>query len=206
MPRHPPNALNLLENGPYNTDERNHRDRITKHRERTLDMFAPINRGHGRAELLSPCQTRRTAFCITRSTVCTHGTQSRDVNPGTKLNVIQPSKIPVGLDVGAPKDARHTNEGWFRKVCIVPDIDQSRRAKAAMNTCTPIEKAHDWPGLCKSQRYPALPDRTSQQTARSHSNRQVQPIVRGSFLFTMFNTGEPVIIRRRRIRQNSGLC
>lgn len=61
-----------------------------------------------------------------------------DTRPGIKLNAIQPSKIPVGLDVGAPKDARHTNEGWFRKVCIMPDIDQCRRAKAALNTQYPV--------------------------------------------------------------------
>ena len=96
MPRHPPNALNLLENAPCYTDQRN-------------------PEGY-QGRVKAP----RTAFCINPfGKPRTHGTFVPDLSPERQLNAIQPSKIPAGLDVGAPKDARHTNGGWFRKVCII---------------------------------------------------------------------------------------
>ena len=58
-------------------------------------------------------------------------------NPGTKLNAIRPSKIPDGLDVGAPKDATTPSGAGSGRSVSLPDIDQNRRAKAVMNTHTP---------------------------------------------------------------------
>ena len=58
-------------------------------------------------EVQPAMRSQKTAFCITRFKRSTYGTQFRDANPGTKLNVIQPSKIPVGLDVGTPKRTSH---------------------------------------------------------------------------------------------------
>ena len=94
MPRHPPNALTLLEIAPCNTDQRNP--------EGTL----------GHADLLSGLLNSAKLF---------HTNEQKPVGDAQnliKLNAIQLSKSLAGLDVGAPKGARHSNKDGFWSVCI----------------------------------------------------------------------------------------